>query len=109
MCAADLERERANLTEVDAGVQEGLTISEARRMKALAREVKELRRANEILKLVSAFSAQAELDRRFKSWRTRQVPRCLRDRVTLQGLAGRLVGISKACGTAAQTPQALRC
>ncbi len=33
------------------------------------REVKELRRANEILKLASAFFAQAELDRRLKSWR----------------------------------------
>lgn len=31
------------------------------------REVKELRRANEILKVASAFFAQAELDRRFKS------------------------------------------
>ena len=29
-------------------------------------EVKELRKANEILKLASAFFAQAELDRRFK-------------------------------------------
>ncbi len=32
-----------------------------------ARECKELRRANEILKLASAFFAQAELDRRLKS------------------------------------------
>jgi transposase len=31
------------------------------------REVKELRRANEILKVASAFFVQAELDRRFKS------------------------------------------
>jgi len=36
-------------------------------VKALEREVKELRRANEILKLASAFFAQAELDRRLKS------------------------------------------
>ena len=36
-------------------------------MKALEREVKELRKANEILKLASAFFAQAELDRRLKS------------------------------------------
>lgn len=41
--------------------------SEAQRMKELEREVKELRRANEILKLASAFFAQAELDRRLKS------------------------------------------
>jgi transposase-like protein len=36
-------------------------------MKELEREVKELRKANEILKLASAFFAQAELDRRLKS------------------------------------------
>jgi transposase len=37
------------------------------RLKALERENKELRKANEILKLASAFFAQAELDRRLKS------------------------------------------
>ena len=37
-----------------------------KRIKELGREVKELRRANEILKLASAFFAQAELDRRLK-------------------------------------------
>jgi transposase-like protein len=41
--------------------------AEAQRVKELEREVKELRRANEILKLASAFFAQAELDRRLKS------------------------------------------
>ena len=49
------------------GVREGITTSEAQRGKELEREVKELRRANEILKLASAFFAQAELDRRIKS------------------------------------------
>ena len=44
-----------------------MTTSESQRMKELEREVKELRRANEILKLASAFFAQAELDRRLKS------------------------------------------
>jgi transposase-like protein len=53
--------------EVDAGVREGVTTAEAQRVKELEREVKELRRANEILKLASAFFAQAELDRRLKS------------------------------------------
>ncbi len=53
--------------EVDAGVREGVTTSEAQRVKELESEVKELRRANEILKLASAFFAQAELDRRLKS------------------------------------------
>ena len=36
-------------------------------MQALEREVRELRKANEILKLASALFAQAELDRRLKS------------------------------------------
>ncbi len=53
--------------EVDSGLRDGLTTAEAQRVKELEREVKELRRANEILKLASAFFAQAELDRRLKS------------------------------------------
>ena len=53
--------------EIDAGVRDGVTTAEAKRVKELEREVKELRRANEILKLASAFFAQAELDRRLKS------------------------------------------
>ena len=53
--------------EIDSGVREGTTTAEAQRMKELERENKELRRANEILKVASAFFAQAELDRRFKS------------------------------------------
>ena len=52
---------------MDAGTREGVTTAEAQRVKDLEREVKELRRANEILKLASAFFAQAELDRRLKS------------------------------------------
>ena len=53
--------------EVDNGERDGVSTSERERIKALEREVKELRRANEILKLASAFFAQAELDRRIKS------------------------------------------
>ena len=52
--------------EVDSGAREGVTSAEKDRVKALEREVKELRRANEILKLASAFFAKAELDRRLK-------------------------------------------
>lgn len=52
--------------EVDTGVRPGVTSAESQRIKDLEREVKELRRANEILKLASAFFAQAELDRRLK-------------------------------------------
>ena len=53
--------------EIDSGVREGTTTADAQRMKELERENKELRRANEILKVASAFFAQAELERRFKS------------------------------------------
>ena len=53
--------------ETDKGQRDGLTSTERDRLKQLERENKELRRANEILKTASAFFAQAELDRRFKS------------------------------------------
>lgn len=52
--------------ERDTGQREGVTTAEAKRVKELERENRELRRANEILKLASAFFAQAELDRRLK-------------------------------------------
>ena len=53
--------------EIDTGMRDGVTGAERDRVKALEREVRELRKANEILRLASAFFAQAELDRRFKS------------------------------------------
>ena len=52
--------------ECDQGLRPGLTTDERARMKALEREVRELRQANEILRKASAYFAQAELDRRFK-------------------------------------------
>jgi transposase-like protein len=51
---------------VDEGMRDGVSSDERARIKDLEREVKELRKANEILKLASAFFAQAELDRRLK-------------------------------------------
>ena len=48
-------------------MRDGVTSAERDRVKALEREVQELRKANEILRLASAFFAQAELDRRLKS------------------------------------------
>jgi transposase len=66
-CVPQTLLEWVKRVEVDSGVREGIRTSEAQRMKDLEREVKELRRANEILKLASAFFAQAELDRRLKS------------------------------------------
>ena len=52
--------------EIDTGVRPGVTSEESAELKALRREVSELRRANEILKTASAFFAQAELDRRLR-------------------------------------------
>jgi transposase len=49
--------------ETDAGERPGLTTDERARLRELEREVKELRRANEILKAASAFFAR-ELDPR---------------------------------------------
>ena len=66
-CVPQTLHEWVKRVEVDTGVREGVTTGEAQRVKDLEREVKELRRANEILKLASAFFAQAELDRRLKS------------------------------------------
>lgn len=61
--AASLGRKQ----ETDTGQHPGLTKAEQERIKALEWEDRELRKANETLCLASAFLAQAELDRRFKS------------------------------------------
>jgi len=62
-CAAVTLHEWVKKHEVEAGVRDGVPLAERERIKALEREVKELRQANEILRLASAFFAQAELDR----------------------------------------------
>ena len=66
-CVPQTLHEWVKRVEVDTGVREGVTTSEAQRLRELERENRELRRANEILKLASAFFSQAELDRRLKS------------------------------------------
>jgi transposase len=52
--------------EVDAGVQPGITTNQSQRTKELEREVRELKRTNEIQRKAAAFFAQAELDRKPK-------------------------------------------
>ncbi|GAB49992.1 transposase [Mobilicoccus pelagius] len=52
--------------EVDAGDRPGTTTAEAARIVELEREVRELRRTNEILRTASAFFAAAELDRKIR-------------------------------------------
>ena len=66
-CVPQTLHEWVRKQEIDTGLREGVTTAEHLRVKELERENKELRRANEILKLASAFFAQAELDRRLKS------------------------------------------
>jgi transposase-like protein len=65
-CTPETLRAWINKNEVDAGVKPGTTSDDAERIKALERENRELKRANEILRLASAFFAQAELDRDLK-------------------------------------------
>jgi transposase len=52
--------------EIDGGLQPGVTSDDASRLVELEREVRELRRANEILRTSAAFFAAAELDRKIK-------------------------------------------
>ena len=66
-CTAETLRRWVRQAQRDCGQREGQTTAEAQRIRELEREVRELRKANEILKLASAFFAQAELDRRCKS------------------------------------------
>jgi transposase len=65
-CVPQTLHEWVKRHEIDTGMRDGVTSEERERIKALEREVKELRRVNEILKLASAFFAQAELDRHTK-------------------------------------------
>ena len=63
-CTAETLRKWARQVEVDSGRRGGLTSDERAGVKDLEREVRELRRANEILRKAAAYFAQAELDRR---------------------------------------------
>ena len=65
-CTPPTLNELVKRVDVDTGRKPGLTTDMAARMKALERENRELRQANEILRKASAYFAQAELDRRFK-------------------------------------------
>ncbi len=66
-CTAETLRNWVRQAERDQGLRGGATSEERERVKALEREVRELRQANEILRKASAYFAMAELDRRFKS------------------------------------------
>lgn len=65
-CTTEALRRWMRQAERDQGTRPGLTTEERQRLKQLERENVELRRANEILRLASAYFAKAELDRRHK-------------------------------------------
>ena len=65
-CTGETLRMWVRQAERDQGLRDGTTTEERDRLKALERENRELRQANEILRKASAYFAQAELDRPFK-------------------------------------------
>jgi transposase len=65
-CVAQTLHQWVKKAEVDSGKRAGVPTETAEKLKALERENRELRQANEILRKASAYFAQAELDRPFK-------------------------------------------
>ncbi|TCT21385.1 transposase [Thiobaca trueperi] len=65
-CTAETLRRWIRQADKNSGQREGVTTAESERVKALEREVRELRQANEILRKASTYFAQAELDRPLK-------------------------------------------
>jgi transposase-like protein len=65
-CTAETLRRWVRQAERNQGKRAGLTADERERLKQLEKENKELKKANEILRLASAFFAKAELDRLHK-------------------------------------------
>ena len=65
-CSPPTLHEWVKRAEIDSGQRAGVPTEMADKLKALERENRELRQANEILRQASAYFAQAELDRPFK-------------------------------------------
>jgi transposase len=65
-CTAQTLNDGVKKAEIDSGRRIGIPTEMAEKMKALERENRELRQANEILRKASAYFAMAELDRRSK-------------------------------------------
>ena len=65
-CSAHTLNDWVKKAEVDGGRRAGVPSEGAEKLKALERENRELRQANEILRKASAYFAQAELDRPLK-------------------------------------------
>src|SRR3954452_3454694 len=62
-CTAEMLRKGVRQAERERGMDAGPTSTEQTRIKALEREVRELRQANEIVRKASAYFAMAELAR----------------------------------------------
>ena len=88
-CSGETLRQWVRRAERDTGQRPGVTTDEQARVKALERENRELRRANEILRTASAYFAQAELDRRAGAdgGVHRRASRRVRSRANLRGAA----------------------
>jgi transposase-like protein len=65
-CTAQTLHEWVKKAQRDSGSRAGVPTDVTTKLKALERENRELRQANEILRKASAYFAQAELDRRFR-------------------------------------------
>ena len=65
-CSAQTLNKWVKKAEIDGGKRAGVPIEVAEKLKALERENRELRQANEILRKASAYFALAELDRPFR-------------------------------------------
>ena len=97
-------RHCAPQAERDQGVHAGRTSEEHNRIKALGREVHELRQANEILRQASVYFAAAKLDRRFKPCRRSSTTIVMSKRSSRS--AGRPIDL--ACARRPQTESALQ-
>ncbi|AHC15635.1 Mobile element protein [Salinispira pacifica] len=65
-CTAETLRRWVRQAEKDNGSREGITTGEKKRIEDFEREVRELKKANEILRLAAGYFAKTELDRPHK-------------------------------------------
>ena len=65
-CGRDTLRRWIKQSDIDSGRKEGQTSDERAQIKAMEREIRDLRQANEILRKASAYFAQAQVARPFK-------------------------------------------
>jgi len=97
-CGRDTLRRWIKQSDIDSGRKEGQTSDERAQIKAMEREIRDLRQANEILRKASAYFAQAELARPSNDdCRHKRASQRLGCRAGLQGFANRPIHILCAC------------